>query len=132
MERASKLIRGLGLPTDTITAEELARAAWSHAVGKKIASHTRAVRMVRNRLIVAVEDYTWQKQLFTLSRQILKNLEKHLGPGVVEDLEFRIIPHRRDPGRAERSAPAPADDAAEIPDPVLRSIYRASRQKALA
>jgi hypothetical protein len=132
MERASKLIRGLRLPGETITVEELACAAWAQAVGKKISGHTRAARMVRTRLIVEVEDNVWQRQLFALSRHILGNLEKHLGPGVVDDLEFRIVPRRREPQRAERSAPALLDEAENIADPVLRDIYRVSRLKAQA
>jgi len=133
MERASKLIRKLGLGGDTITAEELACAVWAQAVGKKIAMHTRAARMVRTRLIVEVEDLIWKRQLFTLSRHILANLERHLGGGVVEDLEFRIVPRRREPQRAAEAMPSRgADEAADIADPVLRSIYRASRNKARA
>src|SRR5262245_25371004 len=133
MERASKLIRGLGLPGDTITAEQLVCAAWPHAVGKKVAVHTRASRMVRTRLIVEVEDVVWQRQLFALTRQILRNLEKHIGPGLVDDLEFRIVPGRREPQRETRAAARPLPDEADaIADPVLRGIYRASRKKALA
>ena len=100
MERASKLIRGLRLPGDVISPEELACAAWPQAVGKRIAAHTRAARMVRARLIVEVEDKVWQRQLFTLSRHILGNLERNLGYTLVEDLEFRIVPRRREPQRA--------------------------------
>jgi hypothetical protein len=139
MERASKLIRGLGLPGDTITTEQLACAAWPNAVGKKVAAHTRAARMVRMRLIVEVEDVVWQRQLFALTGQILRNLEKHIGAGLVDDLEFRIVPRRREPQRETRSAAAGAstplpllDEADAIADPVLRGIYRASRKKALA
>jgi predicted nucleic acid-binding Zn ribbon protein len=121
----------LRLPGETITAEELARAAWANAVGKKIAEHTLPARMVRTRLIVEVEDRIWQRQLFSLSRQILVNLEKYLGVGVVEDLEFRIMPRRIPPQRATASAPSGmADEAENIADPVLRGIYKASRQKA--
>src|ERR1051325_1267534 len=100
MERASKVIRGLGLPADAISAEELACCAWSEAVGRKIAGHTRAVRMVRTRLIVEVEDKIWQRQLFTLTPFILMHLQKQLGPGIVDDLELRIVPRRREPQRA--------------------------------
>ena len=131
MERASKLIPGLRLPSETITAEEVACAAWPHAVGKKIAVHTRAVRMVRTRLVVEVEDAVWQRQLFTLTRQILRNLEKNLGAGMVEDLEFRVVPRRREPQRALAAAVS-QDEAAGIADPVLRSIYKAARLKARA
>jgi predicted nucleic acid-binding Zn ribbon protein len=134
MERASKLIRGLRLPSDTISAEELACSAWAEAVGKKIASHTRAARMVRTRLVVEVEDKTWQRQLFTLTPFILFNLQKHLGSGVVDDLEFRIVPRRREPQRALEAfrAARDADEADAIADPVLRGLYKASRKRALA
>ena len=131
MERASKVIRQMGLPGDTLTAEELACAAWAGAVGKRVAERTRAVRMVRARLVVEVEDRTWQRQLFTLSGQILRNLERSIGAGVVEDLEFRVVPRKREPRRETRLA-APADEAETIADPVLRGIYRASRKRALA
>ena len=134
MERASRLIRKLSIPGDPISGEELACAAWPQAVGKKIAAHTRAVRMVRSRLIVEVEDVVWQRQLFALIGQILRNLEKHLGGGVVEEVEFRVVPGRRPPQIARRSdvsLPA-ADEADQIADPVLRVIYRQARKKALA
>jgi hypothetical protein len=138
MERASKLIRGLGLPGDTMTAEQLACAAWAAAVGKKVAIHTRAARMVRTRLIVEVEDIVWQRQLWALRTQILRNLDQHIGTGLVDDLEFRIVPRRREPQRALAAvAGGPSstpllDEADGIADPVLRDIYRASRRKALA
>lgn len=133
MERASKLIRGLRLPGDTITVDELACAAWPNAVGKKIASHTRAAKLVRNRLVVEVEDRVWQRQLFALTGQIVRNLERHLGPGLVEEMEFRIVPRRREPQRADEAVPVLFRDEADgIEDPVLRGIFKASRKKALA
>src|SRR5689334_15543724 len=133
MERASKLIRGLRLSGEVITPEQIALAAWGEAVGKRIAGHTRPAKLVRARLVIEVEDATWQKQLFTLTRDILKNLDRVLGPGFVEDLEFRIVPRRREPEVARSATPALfADDADAIADPVLRSIYKQSRKKAHA
>jgi hypothetical protein len=132
MERASKLIRSLRLPGNTFTSEEIACAAWPAAVGKKIAAHTRPARMVRTHLIVEVEDHVWQRQLFALTSHILRNLEKSLGPGMIEDVEFRVVPRRREPQRADLPVPALFDEADGIADPVLRGIYRASRTKALA
>jgi predicted nucleic acid-binding Zn ribbon protein len=134
MERASKLIRGLRLSGEVITPEQLAFAAWPEAVGKKIASHTRHSKLVRTRLVVEVEDHTWQKQLFALTGEILKNLDKTLGRGLVEDLEFRIVPRRREPEMARVSMPSlfAPDDADAISDPVLREIYKQSRKKAQA
>jgi hypothetical protein len=134
MERASKLIRGLRLSGEVITPQQLACAAWPEAVGKKIASHTRPAKLVRTRLVIEVEDHTWQKQLFALTGEILKNLDKTLGRGLVEDLEFRIVPRRREPEVARVAMPAlfAADDADAISDPVLRDIYKQSRKKAQA
>lgn len=133
MERASQLIRSLRLPDDIISAGDVVCACWPQAVGRKIAAHSRAVRMVRSRLIVEVEDAIWQRQLFCLSHQILRNLVKSVGGGVVEDLEFRIVPRKREPERARVAAPGLfADEADAIADPVLRGIYKASRKKAQA
>jgi predicted nucleic acid-binding Zn ribbon protein len=133
MERASKLIRKLKLSGDAITDEELACAAWPEAVGKKVAAHTRPARMVRKRLIVEVEDLTWKRNLFSLSPYILGNLTKSLGSDVVEELEFRVAPRRREPQRADQAVPALfADEADAIADPVLRDIYKASRIRARA
>jgi len=132
MERASRLISKLATGGKPLDCDDLARAAWPLAVGKKVAARTRAARMVRTRLIVEVEDCTWQRQLFALSRQILANLEGRLGPGVVEDLEFRVIPPRREAQRAAAAQPAALDEAEQIADPVLRNLYKCARKKALA
>ncbi len=133
MEVASKLIRGIRVSGLQVTDEQLACATWPRSVGKTIAAHTRAIRMVRTRLIVEVEDHIWQLQLHALRGQILRGLEKSLGAGVVEEVEFRIVPRRIDPQRATASVPALAEDEAEgIADPVMRSIYRASRRRARA
>src|SRR5258708_42184 len=123
MERAIKLLGKVRFPENSVTSEELARAAWPTAVGKRIAMHARAERLVRSKLIVGVDDAVWQRQLFHMSRMILANVEKHLGKGIVEDLEFRIAPPRRGPGRASTvgaAAPVPGDEAGGISDPVLR------------
>jgi hypothetical protein len=133
MERASKAIRRLRLSGEPVDEAQVACAAWAVSVGRKIAGHTRAARLVRTRLVVEVEDAIWQRQLFTLTPQILGKLEQGLGRGVVEQVEFRIVPPRREPQRAAAAMPAlAADEASEIADPVLRSIYRASRKRALA
>ena len=120
------------IPGETYCAEELARAAWAAAVGKKIAAHAHAARMVRTSLIVEVEDEVWRLQLYTLRGQILANLVKQIGEWHVQDLEFRVVPPRRQPQRAVSVAGRIADEAERISDPGLRRIYRAARTKALA
>ena len=133
MEPASRLLRKLPFPDDTMTSESLVRSAWPKAVGKTIASYTRTSKLVRATLVVEVDDAIWQRQLFALQHQIKRKLEQSIGPGIVDEIEFRIVPRRLDPQRAARSrSSGSADDADHIEDPVLRQIYKTSRKRALA
>lgn len=122
------MIAKLKLPAGSVSPEDLARAAWPVAVGKKIASHTRATSLVRSCLVVEVEDAVWQRQLFALRWQILRKLEEIVGPSLVTEIEFRIAVPRRLPQRAERPAAA-EDDADRIEDPLLRRIYKDKRKR---
>ncbi len=132
MERASKSVAKLKL-SDAISGEELARAAWPAAVGKRIALHAAPKALVRGSLIVEVEDAVWQKQLFHLRAPILAKLHEVLGDGIVRDVEFRIATPRRPPQAARSLKPAAAPDEAEqIQDPVLRIVYKQARKKASA
>jgi predicted nucleic acid-binding Zn ribbon protein len=126
MERAGRLIGKLKLDVDD--PELRARAAWKVAAGKKIAEHTRAVALVRGALVVEVEDQIWQRQLKTLSVFLLRNLEKTLGEPMVTDIDFRPMPRRREPQRAER-ARGSQDIREAVQDPVLDMLYRQSRKK---
>ncbi len=126
MQRASRILGTL--KNSDVSAEDIACGTWARAVGKRIAAHTRAARLVRSKLIVEVEDAVWRGNLMSLTGHIVSNIAKEIGPGVVNELEFRIIPLRREPQRAQTSI-ATADDADQIADPVLRNIYRASRAR---
>ena len=132
MERAGKTLAKLKL-SDAISSEELARAAWPVAVGKRIAVHAAAKSLVRGSLIVEVEDAIWQKQLFHLRGQILAKIRQVLGDSVVTGVEFRIATPRRPPQPAQTlSSKAPLDEADTIQDPVLRIVYQQARKKASA
>ena len=134
MEQASRLLARFDKLRQSCDASDIVCAAWTPAVGKKVAGHTRAVKMVRETLVVEVEDWLWQRKLMGLSRQILANLEKAVGPGIVTDIEFRVMPPRRGPQTAKSSTPAfdLTDEASGIEDPGLRRIYRYRRQKEIA
>ena len=122
MERAGRLIGKLKLNIDD--PELRARAAWNVAAGKKIAEHTRAVALVRGSLVVEVEDQIWQRQLKTLSGFLVRNLEKALGEALVTDIDFRPMPKRREPQRAQR-----ARGREDVEDPMLDMLYRQSRKR---
>jgi hypothetical protein len=131
MERASRLLGKIRMPAQTYGVEELVRAAWPLAVGKKVAAHSYAAKLVRTNLVVEVEDEVWRMQLWALRGQILSNLAKQIGEKQVESVEFRVVPRRLGPSHAVKSVRGMDDEAERISDPGLRRIYRAARIKAM-
>ena len=132
MERAARLIKNKKVSREILSDEDIVRAVWAAAVGKKIAAHTSRLKLVRTTLVVEVEDATWQKQLFFLSSQIVARVRQLTGSDTVRDVEFRIGVPRREAQRAESSGLETSvnDDADDIQDPVLKKVYRLSRRKA--
>lgn len=135
MDQASRFLARWTGVSDVIGHERIACAAWSKAVGNKIAKRTRAVKLVRTTLVVEVEDELWRKNLWSLRYQILRNLEKALGPELVANVEFRVMPPRFGPQREVETRLAldiPLDEAESIADPGLRRIYKAARRRETA
>lgn len=127
MDRAGRLIAKMNLPPQVADPDTRIRSAWKVAAGPKIARHTRARALVRHTLIVEVGDAVWQRQLSTLRYFLLRNLAKELGAGVVTEIDFRPMPARREPQRAESARPSREG----IADPVMALLYEQSRRKAL-
>ena len=145
MNQASRILAdiagsGSSSSREILTVERVACGSWKKAVGKRLADRTRAAKLVRDTLVVEVEDEIWQRQLWSLRRQILRNVERVIGPDIVKNLEFRILPPRREPAReTARAMPlldavavTVADEADAIQDAGLRRIYRAARQRETA
>ena len=134
MERASRILGKLQIkPVEVagVKTYHLAPGAWAAAVGKKIASHTRPVFLKDGKLTVEVEDAVWQSQLGTLESSILLRIANIVGSGLVERIEFRIAPPRRQVVMAA-TAHSVTDESAHIADPVMRRVYRTARRKANA
>jgi predicted nucleic acid-binding Zn ribbon protein len=131
MERAGRLLSTLKAAQRALTREQMAMAAWGAAVGLRLARRTRPAGMVRERLVVEVEDDLWQRNLHALRGQILSNLADLLGENAPREIEFRVGAPRR-PVQSETTPRegAGADEADRIADPVMRYIYRQSRRKA--
>jgi len=117
MERAGRILSRLRSAQATLTPGQLAAAAWTAAVGARLAAHTRVITLDRGRLIVEAEDPLWQKNLASLSAPILSNLRRLLGEMAPRELDFRLGAPRRPPLRepAARprdlfSTPTPAPD----------------------
>jgi hypothetical protein len=138
MERAALLIKNNKPSKKVFSEEDLARAVWPAAVGKAVAAHTSRLTLVRQTLVVEVEDAIWQKQLFTLRGQILDRLRRVTASDAVQEIEFRIALKRRQPQRAETRESSAChvnpgyDEADSIQDAVLKKVYRLSRKKATA
>ena len=132
MERAARVIKNNKYSRQIIGDDNIIRGLWPAAVGKAIARHTGKMTVVRNTLVVEVEDAIWQKQLFCLSRQIVDRVQKLMGSTSITDIEFRIGVPRRQPQRAESLHPFSLDGADGIQDPVLKKVYRLSRKRATA
>ena len=131
MERAGRVIGKLKLSGKPVAPEEMVRAAWPIAVGKRLASRTGRVSLYGTTMVVDVEDAVWQSQLTSLTGQILGKIESLLGSSAVLKLEFRIGVQRRMPQRVEKPSPL-FDEGDGIQDPVFRRIYIASRRRASA
>jgi predicted nucleic acid-binding Zn ribbon protein len=132
MDQAGRIIAGMKGASSVASPERIACGAWKRAVGKRLALRTRAVKLVRDRLVVEVEDEIWRESLWKLRFQILRNIEREIGTEIVSDLQFVVAPPRREPQRetgVETSAAARADEADAIADPGLRRIYRNSRRR---
>ena len=134
MDQASRIIAGWSGASRLISQERIAVGAWKKAVGARLAGRTRALKLVRETLVIEVEDQVWRENLWSLRRHILKNLENAIGAGIVLDLEFRVMPPRRQPARESASSSGAGlfDEADAIADPGLRRIYKASRRRETA
>ena len=135
MERAGRLFGKLRIPAGSVSPEELERAAWPSAVGKKIAARSNPVSLVRGCLLVEVEDAVWQRQLTTMRGQIVQRMREVAGTDIVTEIAFRPMVPKRTPQRAEvvrQTFLMSGDDADKIADPILRSVYIRSRKKASA
>ncbi|MBI2689928.1 MAG: DUF721 domain-containing protein [Acidobacteria bacterium] len=126
MQRAAKILSKLKLQNAKLAPEEFAEAVWPAAVGKRLAQRTGQVKLYGRKMVVDVDDATWQRQLTTMSGQILTKLQSLAGPGMIDSIEFRIGAPRRGPTIA--LAITSADDRADgITDPIFRQLYLASR-----
>jgi predicted nucleic acid-binding Zn ribbon protein len=70
--------------------EAAAIAAWKHVAGDLLSKQTAVTRLEGKKLVVAVADAVWKKQLESMSTQLLARLNSILGRRIVTWIEFRI------------------------------------------
>ncbi len=81
---------------------ELVRAYWAEAVGRRVARHTRLVRLKGETLVVEVDDEVWRAQIEVVRGRIIASLRDELACSAVREIELRpMLPERRQPERAQ-------------------------------
>ena len=73
-------------------AEAAAIAAWKHAAGDGLKEHAVPLKLENRRLIIAVADAIWQKQLTSMRGQLLFRVNSILGTPIVGALDFFVDP----------------------------------------
>lgn len=72
--------------------EVAAKIAWASAAGAGLRRQAVAFRLYRKTLIVSVADAIWQRQLQSMSAELLFRVNRLLGREVVNFIEFRVDP----------------------------------------
>lgn len=65
-------------------------AAWRHVAGEQTADRTSPITVEERKLVVAVEDKTWKRNLESLAPQLLFQLNSALGRSLIDLIEFRV------------------------------------------
>jgi len=80
------LLRSLGLEAGIMGWRAVTE--WPNAVGPGVALHTRAMSFQGGTLLVEVEGSAWLHELSFLKRDLVQQLNQHLGSQLVRDLSF--------------------------------------------
>ena len=126
-------------------AEIAVKLAWTRAAGDGLRRHAIPFRLFRKTLVVSVADIIWQKQMQSMSLELISRINKLLGRDVVDEIEFRIDPvtveqvransqPRQDP-RDKAREPIPAElvsAASEIADQDLRERFIRAAENCIA
>lgn len=67
-------------------------AAWRKVAGAQILERSHPIGLLDKRLVIAVPDMTWQRNLASLAPQLLFKLNAALGRVTVNFIEFQIQP----------------------------------------
>jgi hypothetical protein len=133
------VLRSAGPSPEVIEAAAL--AAWRHAAGAGLKDHAVPLKLNDRTLVVAVADGVWQKQLASMSKQLLFRTNSILGKSLVSWIEFVIDPSVTKAGSEKGE---PQDDlmdnevplelyaaANAIQDPQLRKNFLKAALKSL-
>ena len=95
-------------------AQAAALAAWKHAAGDGLKDHAVPLKLEDRKLIVAVADRIWQKQLHAMRGQMMFRVNSILGQPIVSTIEFVVDPKLAQ-ARSEASKPLDEPLDNEVP-----------------
>jgi len=101
----------------------VAFAAWRQIAGDQLAEHTEPLALEEERLVIAVRDRSWQRNLESLAGEMLFRLNAKLGTRLVTFIEFRVD---RTPGRSRREGARNDNFEIEALDEVTEPLRRAA------
>jgi len=113
MERAGKAIwAALKQVAESERPVDFLAAVWPLVVGSRLANHTRPVAWEKTRLVIAVGDLEWQKQLERMTGELCEQINLWWGTAVVREVTF--VRARGDrPAEREPQGKAPGANAAK-------------------
>jgi len=117
------------LPDNEIVREAVVFAAWRKSAGEQLEQHTAPVSLVENRLTVAVADRSWQRNLASLSSQMIFKINAVLGSAVVTYIDFITDAERFDNSNAQPSERDVGDSLAQVTPDLLRSAGAITDEK---
>jgi hypothetical protein len=94
-------------------AEAAAIAAWKHAAGEGLKDRAVPLKLEDRKLLVAVADAIWQKQLHSMRAHLLFRMNSTLGQPIVGEIEFVIDPKLATRVEEQKPANEPLDN--EVP-----------------
>jgi hypothetical protein len=134
------MLRSWGL--DRAAKEQRVFVAWPDAVGESVARNARPMAVHHGLLIVLVRDNVWMQELAMMRDEIKKKLNRALGPGLIQELRFKLgdWEEEESPAAAAEAPLSPEAEAearqtaAVISDPrlreqVLKTLFAAARKE---
>lgn len=87
-------------------------AAWRNIAGEQVGTRTMPLRVEGKRLVIAVTDKTWKRNLETLASQLVFKLNVALGKSLIDFIEFcvsplDVLPRTSTAATVDDEAPAP-------------------------
>ena len=110
-------------------AEIAAKLAWTRAAGDGLRRHAIPFRLFRQTLVVSVADSIWQRQMQSMSGELISRINRLLGREIVANIEFRIDPATVERVRASSPAMGPRERArGPIPDELITAASEIADQ----